>query len=374
MPDEDQDKTRGNRTTHTVEMQPEDFIWHKLFAGDQSTLQRYMSMTLAKPSFFKLLFYELLMTFIAPIPGALGLALRRVLYPCLLGECGRGVVIGKSVTIRHPEHIFLAAGVVIDDYALLDARGGGAKGIKLGNRVIINRGAAVQAKVGSIAIGDNTRIGANSTIVSQGPIEIGNNVSVAGGVTIAGGRYVVKVEGGDQYAKRRQSQGTIRIGNSTRLGMNVIVQDGVTVGTAAIVAPGSIVLDDVGDFEVVSGFPARRWRSRNRPDAGENSPLVSKSGKSTEGLGEDSIDKQDEKIAESIKTWLEETVFVEFGGGGLSVNDSLLDSNVLDSVGFVSLSEWLEDTFSISVSDDEIIPENMDSVTNLVAFVRRKIG
>jgi len=368
-----QRKTDANASTQAVEMQSEDFVWHKLYEGDQSTLQRYLAMTLARPSLIKLLAYEFIVTFIAPIPGALGLVLRKVCYPLILGACGKGVVIGKSVTIRHPENVYLEDGVVIDDYALIDARGGGEAGVRLGNRVMINRGASVQAKVGAIIIGDESRIGAHSSIISQGPIEIGNKVSVAGGVTIAGGRYIVKADNQDPYAKRRESLGAIRIGDSSRLGMNVIVQDGVSVGKAAIVAPGSVVLNDVEDFEVVSGFPARPWRSRTENPHAEVIQPSSEPGYEGINSKKEGDKEPDSNIVNKIKHWLEETVFVEFGDSGLSECESLLDSNVLDSVGFVALSVWLEKTFNISISDDEIIPENMDSVDKLVAFVQKKL-
>ena len=57
------------------------------------------------------------------VPGALGLALRKTLYPLLLGACGRGVVFGQNVVLRHPHKIRIGDNVVIDDNCLLDAKG-----------------------------------------------------------------------------------------------------------------------------------------------------------------------------------------------------------------------------------------------------------
>lgn len=51
---------------------------------------------------------------------------------------------------------------------------------------------------------------------------------------------------------------------------------------------------------------------------------------------------------------------------------SLLDEGIIDSVGVMELVAFLEGDFGISVGDEELVPDNLDSVANLVAFVGRK--
>lgn len=51
---------------------------------------------------------------------------------------------------------------------------------------------------------------------------------------------------------------------------------------------------------------------------------------------------------------------------------SLLDEGIMDSVGVMELVAFLEQDFGLSVADDELVPENLDSVSNLVAFIARK--
>jgi len=51
---------------------------------------------------------------------------------------------------------------------------------------------------------------------------------------------------------------------------------------------------------------------------------------------------------------------------------SLLDDGIIDSVGVMELVAFLEQDFGIGVDDDELVPDNFDSVANLVAFVGRK--
>ena len=56
----------------------------------------------------------------------------------------------------------------------------------------------------------------------------------------------------------------------------------------------------------------------------------------------------------------------------LGNDDSFLDQGIIDSTGVLELVEWLEDTFDIVVDDDELIPENLDSVNQLAAFIAGK--
>ena len=51
---------------------------------------------------------------------------------------------------------------------------------------------------------------------------------------------------------------------------------------------------------------------------------------------------------------------------------SLIQSGAMDSTGILELIMFLEEHFGIKVSDDEMIPANLDSIENAVAFVERK--
>jgi len=62
------------------------------------------------------------------------------------------------------------------------------------------------------------------------------------------------------------------------------------------------------------------------------------------------------------------------GGGSKTINDdtSFLEEGVIDSVGVLELVAFLEETFGFRVEDEEIIPENLDSINKLVKYVRSK--
>lgn len=51
---------------------------------------------------------------------------------------------------------------------------------------------------------------------------------------------------------------------------------------------------------------------------------------------------------------------------------SLLDAGIMDSVGVMELVAFLEQDFGLAVEDDELVPENLDSVSNLVRFIGAK--
>lgn len=58
----------------------------------------------------------------------------------------------------------------------------------------------------------------------------------------------------------------------------------------------------------------------------------------------------------------------------LGDDDSLLQLHIVDSTGFLELVSFLESEFGITVGDDEMLPENLDSVASIDAFLDRKLG
>jgi len=52
--------------------------------------------------------------------------------------------------------------------------------------------------------------------------------------------------------------------------------------------------------------------------------------------------------------------------------DDLIESGVIDSLGILKLLEFLESKFSINISDEELIPENFESIESIESFISRK--
>ena len=56
----------------------------------------------------------------------------------------------------------------------------------------------------------------------------------------------------------------------------------------------------------------------------------------------------------------------------LQDDTSFLDEGILDSMGILEIIVFLEEEFGVAVANDEMIPANLDSVANLLAFIERK--
>ncbi len=77
-------------------------------------------------------------------------------------------------------------------------------------------------------------------------------------------------------------------------------------------------------------------------------------------------------IAKEIHNFLQENYLLSGEGEPLSDDTSLLDEGIIDSTGVLELITFLEDQFEITVEDDEILPENLDSISKITAYVERK--
>jgi acyl carrier protein len=77
-------------------------------------------------------------------------------------------------------------------------------------------------------------------------------------------------------------------------------------------------------------------------------------------------------VTQQIKTFIVENFIFSSNGFDLSEDESFLDAGVVDSVGVLELVTYVEETFAIQVADEEIVPENFDSVARLSAYIDRK--
>jgi acyl carrier protein len=58
----------------------------------------------------------------------------------------------------------------------------------------------------------------------------------------------------------------------------------------------------------------------------------------------------------------------------LAVTDSFLDKGIIDSTGILEIVMFLEEQFGVKVADSEMLPENLDSIGNIVKFIEKKSG
>ena len=75
-----------------------------------------------------------------------------------------------------------------------------------------------------------------------------------------------------------------------------------------------------------------------------------------------------------IRTFIFDNFLFDAEDEDLKNNTSFLEEGIIDSTGVLELVDWLEEEFSISVEDDELIPENLDSVNLLSAYIIKKMS
>ena len=81
-----------------------------------------------------------------------------------------------------------------------------------------------------------------------------------------------------------------------------------------------------------------------------------------------------EDLKGQFRKYLSDNFELPAGEEGLRDDASLLEEGVLDSTGVLNVVMFIEETFGIEVEDEELVPENLDSIDKLVAFVERKTG
>jgi acetyltransferase-like isoleucine patch superfamily enzyme len=228
----------------------------QLFAKGTSARQKYAALVIGRTDLGSLLKYELIVTLTQGCPGALGLALRKTLYPSLLGSCGRNVVFGQNVVLRHPHKIHVGDDVVIDDNCLIDAKGESNTGIRIGSGVFIGRNSILSCKNGDIELANGANVGFNCEIFSASRVRIGANVLMAAYSYVIGGDHDFSDASRPVLEQTRRSAG-VSVGDGAWIGAGAKILDGVSVGEGAIIGAAAVVRDDVEPRAVAVGIPAR---------------------------------------------------------------------------------------------------------------------
>jgi acyl carrier protein len=86
------------------------------------------------------------------------------------------------------------------------------------------------------------------------------------------------------------------------------------------------------------------------------------------------MDQQPSNIANQIREFVAKNLLFSDGGFNYDNEASFLDEGIVDSLGVIELVTFVEQQFGISVADDELVPDNFDSVTKMEAYIRQKIA
>jgi acetyltransferase-like isoleucine patch superfamily enzyme len=227
-----------------------------LGTSPESASAKYRELFVGSTSLIDLMKYEFLTICISPLPGALGFFLRKKLYKFLLGEIGRNSVLGSHLTLRCPKNIRLGARNFIDDYAVLDAKGANAE-ILLGDSVLVGRNTILSCSSSLIHIGEDVSIGPCCFIrAGLGNIKLGSNITI--------GSHTVIISGSPGHKRldipMKQQVGSgkgITIGDDVWIGVGARIVDGVSIGNGCVIGAGAVVINNVPDYAIVAGVPAK---------------------------------------------------------------------------------------------------------------------
>ena len=238
---------------------------HASIVGGRGPLGRYREVIVGSHSLRYLLYFEWC-AWLAWIPGALGLLLRKIFWRRLFARCGRGVMFGAGVVLRHPGRIHLGDNVVISDGCILDGRSSErADAIVIGDNVMLSNDVMLSCKNGHIFLGDQVGVNARTIIQST------SNCSVAIGrdsiigqscLIIGGGSYDIRSVDALIREQPIRPDGGVIFEENVWLGGKVTVLGGVTVGQGSVLAAGSTATRPIPAFSIAMGTPARVTKSR----------------------------------------------------------------------------------------------------------------
>ena len=78
-------------------------------------------------------------------------------------------------------------------------------------------------------------------------------------------------------------------------------------------------------------------------------------------------------IETEIRKFIGENFILE-GDDHLGDEDSLLEKGIIDSTGVLELVAFIEETYQFKIQDEELVPENLDSIKNISQFIKNKLS
>jgi len=78
-------------------------------------------------------------------------------------------------------------------------------------------------------------------------------------------------------------------------------------------------------------------------------------------------------IKKQVREYVVDNFLMGHKADDLTDETSFLAHTILDSTGFLELVAFLEEAFTIEILDEEMIPDNLDSLNAIEAFVKRKL-
>jgi len=217
-------------------------------------------------SFAKTLYYEFC-SWLAPIPGAVGLGLRKVFWPRLFGSCGSGVLFGANTLLRHPGRIHLGDNIVVSEGVVLDGRNvNDERAIVIADEAMLANNVSINCKGGTVNIGARTGIGAQTIIhsIDACPVIIGADAIIGPQCYIVGGgSYNMDRLDVPIATQGIKPDGGCHIEDNVWVGANASIMGGVTLAGGSVVAAGAVVTRSIPANTICAGVPAKVIKNRD---------------------------------------------------------------------------------------------------------------
>jgi acyl carrier protein len=79
-------------------------------------------------------------------------------------------------------------------------------------------------------------------------------------------------------------------------------------------------------------------------------------------------------VGEQVRDFVQENFLFGDRNVTFGSSDSFIEKGIVDSTGVLELVSFVEDRFNFEIRDEEIIPDNLDSIINLTSFIEKKIN
>jgi serine acetyltransferase len=169
--------------------------------------------------------------------GQLDALMRKLIWQAGAKSCGTGLQVGGQVGFKHIETF------------------------EIGSNVFIGAGAYVQGRFdGHCVIGDHVWIGPQAYFDARN-LELGDYVGWGPGAKVLGSQHTGQPSSEPVISTDLEIK-PVRIGAGADIGTNATILPGVTIGEGAIIGAGAVVTQDIPDFTVAAGVPARVLRHR----------------------------------------------------------------------------------------------------------------
>ena len=85
------------------------------------------------------------------------------------------------------------------------------------------------------------------------------------------------------------------------------------------------------------------------------------------------LDNDEKDIVDIISQFIKNNFLLSDQKENIDVIISLYENRIVDSTGVLEIVDFLEEKFGIKIEDDELVPDNLDSINKMSKFVQRKI-